>query len=319
LAFDWYKKTTTGILRTIDVPLYVGVGGPVGNVANMNNTGYELELGYHQTFNGVKVEFKGNISHLKNRVTFITQDQKYYNGATIQSSSLELSRVAVGQPIGVFYGYKTQGIFQTQDEVNNYKNKAGGLIQPNAKPGDFRWADTNGDGAITTDDRTYIGDPTPDWSFGFTASASYQGFDVVLFGQGAAGNQIYNGLRRLDISTANYSNKALGRWTGPGTSNTFPRLSIDDPNGNFSNPSDFYLENGDYFRIKVLQLGYTLPFNLMSKLHLQKLRVYVSGNNLVSITKYTGYDPEIGGGSYGIDRGYYPQARSFTAGLNLTF
>lgn len=319
LSFDWFKKKTSGILRTIDVPLYVGVGGPVGNVANMNNTGYEVELGYHQTFNDVKVEFKGNISHIKNRVTFITQDQTFYKGASLQSSSLELTRVAVGQPIGEFYGYKTQGIFQTWDDINNYKNKSGGLIQPNAKPGDFRWADLNGDGAITTDDRTYLGDPTPSWSFGFTASAFYKGFDVVLFGQGAAGNKIYNGLRRLDISTANYSNKALSRWTGPGTSNSYPRLSIDDPNGNFSNPSDFYLENGDYFRIKVFQLGYTLPSSIMDKLHLQKLRVYVSGNNLITLTKYTGYDPEIGGSSYGIDRGFYPQARSFTAGLNLTF
>ncbi len=141
----------------------------------------------------------------------------------------------------------------------------------------------------------------------------------MVFGQGAAGNQIYNALRRLDISTANYTTKALSRWNGPGTSNDYPRLSTSDPNGNFSNPSDFYLENGDYFRIKMFQIGYTLPSSIMNKLHIQKVRFYVSANNLVTLTKYTGYDPEIGGSSYGIDRGFYPQARSFTGGLNLTF
>lgn len=319
LGFDWYKKKTTGMLLGIAVPLYVGVGGPTGNVATMNNTGYELELGYRKTISGVKIEVKANVSHLKNRITYLGVDKTYLTGATMQSSALELSRTAVGQAIGSFYGYETQGIFQTQAEVNSYTNKNGGLIQPNAQPGDFRWADLNGDGAITTADRKFIGDPTPDWSYGFTANLTYQGFDLVIFGQGAGGNQIYNGLRRLDIPTANYTTQALNRWTGPGTSNTFPRLSNNDLNGNFSNPSSFYLEDGDYFRIKVLQLGYTLPASIMNKVRLQKLRVYVSGNNLLTITKYTGYDPEIGGGSYGIDRGFYPQARSFTAGLNLTF
>ncbi len=319
VTFDWYKKKTTGMLRDVPVPGYIGIGSPVGNVASMNNTGVELELGWRKKLGDINFEFKGNVSHLKNEVIFIGQGTEFLTGATLQSSALELTRIQVGHAIGSFYGFETMGIFQTQADVNNYKNKDGGLIQPDAKPGDFRWADLNGDGKITTDDRTFIGDPTPDWSYGFTASAAYRGFDVVLFGQGAAGNQIYNGLRRLDIPTANYTTEALNRWTGAGTSNDFPRLSITDPNGNFSNPSKFYLEDGDYFRIKVLQIGYTLPSSIMNKIHLSKVRVYVSGNNLVTLTKYNGYDPEIGGSSYGIDRGYYPQARSFTAGLNLTF
>ena len=319
LSFDVYNKKTSGILRRIETPLYVGVSGPIGNVADMENKGFEVELGYHKTISGVKFDVKGNVSHLQNTVTFISNTETYYKGASLQSSQLELSRVQVGHAIGSFYGYQIDGIFQTQAEVNSYQNKNGQLLQPNAQPGDFRWADLNGDGAITTDDRTFIGDPTPDWSFGFTANASYEGFDFLIFGQGVGGNEIYNGLRRLDIATANYSTKALSRWTGPGTSNDFPRLSTNDANGNFSNPSSFYLENGDYFRIKVLQLGYTLPSSLMNRVGIQKVRVYVSGNNLVTLTKYTGYDPEIGGSSYGIDRGFYPQARSVTAGINLTF
>ncbi|MDB5200815.1 MAG: TonB-dependent receptor [Ferruginibacter sp.] len=319
VAFDWYKKKTVGMLGRINVPLYVGVGGPIGNVSTMQNTGMELELGYTKVVRNVKLEFKGNISHLKNEIIDLGPDKTFLTGAGLQSSQYELSRTAVGHAIGAFYGFQSLGIFQTQAEVAAYRDKNGGVIQPAAKPGDFKWADLNGDGVIGADDRTFIGDPTPDWSYGFTVNAAYKGLDLTIFGQGAAGNQIYNGLRRLDIPNANYTTKALNRWSGPGTSNDFPRLTNVDPNHNFSYPSAFYLEDGDYFRIKVLQLGYTIPGNILTKAALQKVRVYVSANNLVTLTKYSGFDPEIGGGSYGIDRGFYPQARSFTAGLNLTF
>jgi hypothetical protein len=143
----------------------------------------------------------------------------------------------------------------------------------------------------------------------------------VVFGQGVSGNKIFNQLRRLDIIGANYSNKALSRWTGPGTSNTFARLSDNDPNNNFTYPSPFYLEDGAYFRIKTLQLGYTLPKSIMNRYMVDKARIYISGNNLLTLTKYTGFDPEIGGsqGIYSIDRGVYPQARSFMVGVDLTF
>lgn len=320
LTFDWYTKKTSGMLLSVQLPGYVGANGsPIGNVADMQNKGVELELGYAKTISGVKIELKGNVSHLKNQVTYLGADKKFLTGAGLQSSQFELSRTAVGQAIGAFYGFENQGIFQSTADVNSYTGKTGVLIQPNAQPGDFKWSDLNQDGKIDTDDRTFIGDPTPNWSYGFTTSIGYKGIDLVLFGQGAGGNQIYNGLRRLDIPTSNWTTKALNRWTGAGTSNDFPRLTNTDPNHNFSNPSTFYLENGDYFRIKVLQIGYTLPVSLLTKAHLQKVRFYVSGNNLVTFTKYTGFDPEIGGGSYGIDRGFYPQARSFTAGVNLNF
>jgi len=141
----------------------------------------------------------------------------------------------------------------------------------------------------------------------------------MVFGQGAGGNKIFQGLRRLDIAKANYQTKALNRWTGPGTSNDFSPLVDGDPNGNFANPSSFELEDGSYFRIKTLQIGYSLPQGLIHRYTLQKVRIYVSGFNLITFTKYTGYDPEIGGGSYGIDRGFYPQARSFQAGLSVGF
>jgi TonB-linked SusC/RagA family outer membrane protein len=318
LVFDLYSKNTTGMLQPIILPAYVGVAGsPTGNVASMTNKGVELELGYHKTFGEVDFRVSGNASYLKNEVTDLGTVQ-YRTGSTFQSSDYELTRTAVGQPIGSFYGFQILSVFQSNGEVAHYKDENGNMIQPNAKPGDFQFADLNGDGKITADDRTFIGDPTPTWSYGATVNAAYKGFDLVVFGQGVAGNDVYNGLRRLDIPTANWSSDAMGRWTGQGTSNDFPRLVSGDPNKNFSSPSNFYLTSGAYFRIKTLQIGYTLAKAVSSKIGLQQLRVYLSSNNLVTITKYTGFDPEIGGGSYGIDRGVYPQARSFIAGISVT-
>ena len=193
------------------------------------------------------------------------------------------------------------------------------MIQPLAHAGDFKFADLNGDGKIDGNDRTFIGDPTPTWSYGFTLTAAWKGIDILIFGQGVAGNDVFNAMRRLDISGANWTSDALGRWTGANTSTTYPRLNNNDPNKNFSSPSNFYLTNGSYFRFKTIQIGYSLPKTFVNKIGLQKLRFYVSGNNLITFTKYNGYDPEIGGGSYGIDRGVYPQAKTFIAGLSVTF
>jgi hypothetical protein len=227
----------------------------------------------------------------------------------------------VGHSYNSFWGYKSLGIFQNEQEILDYKNKNGELILPNARPGDFIWADLNGDGKITTGDldKTFLGSPIPKYTFGFTINMDYKGFDFMLFAQGVAGNRIFQGLRRLDILTSNYSTKAMSRWTGEGTSNDYPRLTDSDPNGNLSKMSDFYLEDGDYLRFKVVQLGYTLPNRLFNKIPISKLRIYVTGENLFTLTKYTGYDPEVGGGIFGIDRGQYPQARAILGGVQLSF
>jgi len=318
LVFDWYNKNTSGMLQPVILPGYVGAAGaPTGNVGSMSNKGVELELGYHKKLGEWDLKFSGNCSYLKNRITDLGTVQ-YITGATFQSSAYEISRLAVGHPMGAFYGFEVLDIFQTMAEVHHYKDKNGNMIQPNAQPGDFRYSDLNGDGKIDANDRTFIGDPTPDWSYGFTMSASFKGIDLMIFGQGVAGNDVFNGLRRLDIPTANWTSDALGRWTGAGTSTAYPRLVVGDPNGNFSKPSTFYLTNGSYFRIKTIQLGYSLPKKIVNKIGLQLLRFYVTANNLFTITKYQGYDPEIGGSSYGIDRGVYPQARSYMIGLSVT-
>lgn len=318
LTVDWYRKETTDILRGRPVPGYLGViGQPSANLGDMLNTGVEIELGYRKSIGELNFNVVGNVSYLQNEVTNLgTVD--FYNTSSVQTMGT-IARMQVGQPINAFYGYERLGVFQTQEEIDNHVGDEGTLIQPDAKPGDFKWADLDGNGEINDDDRKFLGSPIPDWSYGITLNADYKGFDLYVLGQGVAGNQIFQGLRRLDITTANYQSAALGRWTGPGTSNDYPRLTNDDPNNNYQNPSDFYIEDGDFFRLKVLQLGYNLPESVIGKAGFNKARVYLMAENLFTFTKYTGYDPEIGGGSFGIDRGIYPQARSYMLGVSLGF
>lgn len=322
VGFDWFNKKTTGILRQVRIPGYVGVSSnPWDNVADMKNTGVELELGFNHRFGKLNVSVNANGSYIKNTVTYVSADTNFIGGGASFQSMGTITRVQVGQEYNSFWGYQSLGIFQNEQQILDYKNKNGTAIQPDARPGDFMWADLNGDGKITDgdEDKTFLGSSIPKYTFGFTINLQYQNFDFMAFAQGVAGNKIFQGLRRLDILTSNYSTKALGRWTGEGTSNTFPRLTDSDPNGNYSKMSDFYLENGDYLRFKVVQFGYTLPNNLFGGIGVSKLRVYVSAENLFTITKYTGYDPEVGGGVFGIDKGQYPQARTFIGGVQLSF
>jgi TonB-dependent starch-binding outer membrane protein SusC len=321
-SFDWFKKKTDDILMYPRIPGYVGaIGNPAANVASLDNTGIEIELGYRKTFtNGFSFGASGNVSHLNNEVTDLGADVEFLSGGnSFQASTYPITRTAVGEPINSFYGFQRLGIFQNQDDIYSHVNSAGEVIQPEAQPGDVIWADIDDDGVITENDRTFIGNPTPTWTFGLTVNAAYKNFDLMIFGQGAAGNMIFQGLRRLDIANANYQTTALDRWTEEDPSDDYPRLIDGDPNNNFSNPSDLYLEKGDYFRFKTIQLGYTLPGSLLSKLNIEKIRVNITAENLITITNYTGYDPEIGGGTMSIDRGIYPQARSFLLGFNLNF
>jgi TonB-dependent starch-binding outer membrane protein SusC len=321
MTLEYYKKKTSGILQEFEIPGYVGSTGlPVGNVADMENRGVEFEMGYNRTFGDFYFSANGNLTYLENEVTFLGQDKEFITTGTAGFQSMgPITRTQIGQPYNSFYGFRTAGIFQTMEEINSYTGPDGNLIQPNAVPGDFRWVDTNNDGVITDDDKQFIGSPLPKYTFGLTLNMNYKNFDFMVFTQGAAGNKIFQGLRRLDIQSANYSTEALGRWRGAGTSNDFPRLTNNDRNENFSRMSDFYLEDGDYVRIKLAQIGYTIPKDFTSSYGVQNLRFYVTGENLLTLTDYTGYDPEIGGNVFGIDRGYYPQARSFLFGANLQF
>ncbi len=319
VTFDVYEKKTDDMLLGIAVPGYVGNGGPTGNIASLENRGVELELGYTGRVRGINFDVSGNVSYTENEITSLGADKEFLPGQTFSPQALEITRITLGQPIGHFYGYQTNGIFQTNEEAAAYTNADGEPIQPDAQAGDFRFVDFNGNGVIDPDDRTVIGDPTPTWTYGVNFSVDWKGFDLVMFGQGVAGNDVFKATRRFDLQMANMTADALDRWTGAGTSNTYPRLVMNDPNKNFSRSSDFYIESGAFFRIKTLQLGYTLPLSVNEMIGFQKVRFYVSGNNLLTLTEYSGFDPEIGGGSFGVDRGNYPQPRFFLFGINATF
>lgn len=320
LTVDWYKKVTTDLLMNPRIPAYMGaISNPAANVGSMENTGIEVELGYRKRIGEVNLDFNGNFSTLKNTITDLGDVDFLPGGSTFHTMRGPITRTAVGQSYNSWFGYERLGIFQTMEDVASHVNSAGEMLQPDARPGDIIWADRNGDGIINEDDRTFLGSPYPSMTFGLTISAEYKGFDLVVFGQGVSGNMIFQGLRRLDVPNANYQRKILDRWTGPGTSNDMPRLVEGDPNHNFSNPSDLYLERGDYFRLKTVQLGYTLPKAAIKRAGLERARVYIMSENLLTFTRYTGFDPEIGGNVMGIDNGIYPQARSFMMGVNVGF
>ncbi|MFA6276619.1 MAG: SusC/RagA family TonB-linked outer membrane protein, partial [Pedobacter sp.] len=319
LTADYFHKKTYGMLQSIVVPSYVGNNGPIGNVADNSNKGFDFELGYKGKVGQFTYSVNANGSFIKNTTDFLGDDKTFINGQGITPQNLTVTRTQVGSSFQAFYGYVSDGLFQNATEIANYKNAGGTQIQPNAKPGDIKFIDLNNDGVINDNDRQILGNSLPDFTYGLTFNIAYKGFDLYVLGQGVTGNLIFNGLRRFDLPTSNYTTAILDRWTGEGTTNNTPRLTLQDDNQNYSRVSSFFLEDGSYFRLKTLQIGYTLPNKLSGKAGLNKVRIYLMANNLVTLTKYTGYDPEIGGGSFGVDRGYYPQARTFYAGINFGF
>jgi TonB-linked SusC/RagA family outer membrane protein len=315
VTVDVYRKLTKGMLQQVSLPSYAGFSDqPFDNVGDMENKGIELSLGYNNKIGDFSYNVGGNISYNKNTVLSLGNQIDHFTLGSVQSTTYEIGRITPGQPLGEFYGFKELGVFHSQAEINAY-SKNGQLIQPNAKPGDFKWQDADGDGKITQADRQFLGNPLPTFTYGINFSANYKNFDIKLFGQGVWGNKIYQAYRRLDIPAANYPIEALNAWTTANSGSNYPRLSDADPNNNFKNPSNFYLQNGAYFRIKTLQLGYSLPAAWLKAADVKRVRVFLSSNNLVTITGYKGYDPEISGG---IDMGIYPQARTFMAGLDIT-
>ena len=319
---DYFKKSTNGMILDQVIPEYVGSGRPLGNVGDMSNEGVEFELGYKWKISDVNFGVKANASYLVNDLEKLNIENAYLNGNNMQGTG-EITRGYVAYAFPSFYGYKTNGIFQNVDEVNAYKNSKGELIQPNAVPGDVRFVDVDGDGAITSDDRTVIGKGVPDFTYGLSLNVDWKGFDFMAFIQGVAGCDIFDATRRNDIKPANLPSYFLNRWTGEGTSNKYPRFVVGD--GVNWQGSDLYLYDGSYMRLKTIQLGYTLPKNLTNKIGIERLRLFVSAENLLTLTKYDGFDPEVSSGDdsgstmLGVDYGVYPQSRTFTFGLNLSF
>jgi len=314
---DYYIKKTSDMLYASPIPLVAGTDAPIQNIATAENKGFEFSLDYRNNDHALHYSFGGNISFIQSEVTGLgTGGQPVYSGY-VQSANANAAKTDVGHPLASFYGYVTDGIFQSQEEV-----EAAAFQNNGTAPGDIRFKDLNGDGMIDINDQTYIGNPIPDFSYGLTGALEWKGFDLNLFFQGTAGNDIYNNTTRYDFVMANRATSVLDRWTGPGTSNSEPRVNLSDANQN-ARISDRFVEDGSYFRLKTLQLGYNFPTRWLEKVHLEKFRVYVTGQNVFTSTKYSGFDPEIGsiGGSLelGIDRGFYPQARTVIGGVSLTF
>jgi len=319
LGVDVFNRRTNGMKTRPPLPDYIGNDPSTANVGSMLNQGVDIEFGYDRSYSkDFSFGVSGNASFIKNEVVLIGNDAGYLTGAGWGPQGIEITRITEGLPIGYLYGYQTDGIFQNMDDVFSHISGDGDTLQPMAQAGDFRFVDVNGDGVIDADDRTMIGNPTPDWTAGLTIDMRYKNWDVNIFGQGVFGNQIYNATRRYDLPTSNMPAKAIDRWTGEGSTNDYPRLTFNDVNRNFARSSDFYVEDGSFFRLKSLQIGYNITGPAAERIGLRKMRIYYSGTNLLTFTKYSGFDPEIGAG-FGIDRGIYPQARVNTIGLNITF
>lgn len=314
---DYFIKKTNGMIIAMPIPSYVGESSPLANVGDMKNSGWEFEIGYKGHVGDFRYSARGNASYLHNELTNLGNATGFLDWGISQFSDGG-TRAQNGQPFPFFYGYKTAGVFQTVDEVNAYKNADGTLIQPNAVPGDLRFVDVNGDGKISSDDRTNIGNGTPKWTYGLNLNAAYKGFDVNVFFQGVTGVDVFDATYRQDIASGNYPTWMLGRWTGPGTSNRVPRLALGDTKNWVV--SDLYVRDGSYLRLKTFQLGYTVPASLTKRVGVDRFRLFVMAENLFTWTKYWGFDPEIGSGStsLGVDYGVYPQARTWSVGFNIT-
>jgi TonB-linked SusC/RagA family outer membrane protein len=327
-SIEYFDAKLNNLLITKDLPWISGTDvSPITNYGKMNNKGIEFQLGYRERKKDFKYDVSLNISSVRNKVLNLANDNIYYSGIN------GVSATEVGRSIGEFYVLRTDGIFQNQDEVNNYKativdpetgTTTTKLIQPNAQPGDIRYKDLDGDGSITNGDREFIGSPLPKFEGGLNFSCEYKGFDFNLFFYGVYGNLIYNNVKvNLESmnGTTNYP-KNLKYWNGEGTSNTTPRPYIGQTDNTIAY-SDRWIEHGDYLRLKNFQLGYSLPTKMLNKTNLlERCRIYLTGQNLFTLTGYSGFDPEISGGSVfakGYDDGHFPPVRSFTCGLQVTF
>jgi len=318
ISADYFRKTVDGLLFTPSASLYLGtVPIPTANIGSTKSYGVDLTVGYTETF-GKKFRFSTNVTFTtaRNEVTATNDDgtARILGGFYFNGQSQSVTVFEKGQTPGYFYGYKTNGLFQTVDEITKAPKQDG------AQPGDIRFVDMNNDGVINALDQTKIGDPFPDFTMGWNLNFDYKGFDLNVFTYASIGNDIYRAYERNAIYT-NKSRDILGRWTGPGTTNDarYPRYSFTDANSNIR-VSDRYVEDGSFVKIKNLQLGYTFPASVTGKTF-SRVRFYLQVRNAFVFTKYTGFDPEIPGGilDTGVDRGAYPQPRTYSLGLDIKF
>lgn len=304
----YYKKNTKDLLAK--VPGLSGSVPGMGNLGEIGNKGVELAISWRDQVGDWGYSIAGNLTTINNKVKHLVQE-----GYSLIDGDKSISYTMGGYPIGYFYGYKVEGIYQSEEDIANSPTNTLATV----KPGDLKFKDLDGDGEITTADRTLIGNPTPEFTYGISLGVSYQNFELSVDMMGQYGNQIYRTWDNYNWSQFNFMKQRLGRWTDEGTSNTQPILDTTHTINNMN--SEYYIEDGSFFRLRNIQLAYNFDRQLISKIGLQALKVYVNGQNLKTWKNNTGYTPEIGGSAtaFGIDTGSYPMPAVYTFGINLTF
>ncbi|MTI89001.1 MAG: TonB-dependent receptor [Balneolaceae bacterium] len=321
---DYYFNTTTDMLVNIPIPATSGsAAGPLTNGGEMETEGVEFAIKYSKGEGDWTYNLRANVSTSRNTITQLGFKDEAFTGGFIEYDTHPTTRTVVGSEVARFYLYETDGLFQTEEEVASHSSNSN-LLQPNAAPGDIRFKDTNGDGILDEDDKVYMGSAAPDFEYGITFNSNYKNFDFSLFLQGMYGNKMYNGTKFLTHRTdrnTNFSTELLNAWT-PGNMDTdIPRNISGDPNNN-ARPSDRFLEDASYLRVKNLQVGYKLPGKFLNEYGIKKLRVYMSFQNLLTLTKYSGFDPSLSNFSLfrrGVDSGLYPLARTAMIGIQTSF
>jgi len=327
-TFDVFKKLTKDLIETSPIPSVAGVTSPPEiNIGEVENKGWEVSAGYNKKVGDVTLNIRANLSSVKNNVLNIGARDFISHGNGV--NSMNPLQSTVGESWYSYYLIEAQGLFQSQDEIDAYTfaNPTTGQvvkIQPNAKPGDIKYGDANNDGIINDGDRIYMGAyDFPDLSYGINLGASWKNFSLNMFWQGISGVKIFNGVKAMSsagLKGWNMTTEILDSWEYDPNSG-IPRLSfINDPNGNYSKVSSYFLEDGDYIRLKNLNVSYSLPQTLAYRLGLgtgSNIRVYVNGENLLTFTKYSAFDPEVG--NLGLDAGRFPISRIYSVGLNVSF
>lgn len=327
VTIDYFNKRTKDLIEIVPMPSVAGVSvDPYGNIGDVVNRGWEFSANYQKKIGDVTFGVNGNISTVHNEV--LDLGNMDYIQHTVGVNDKRPLRSAVGQPWYSYYVLKTEGIFQNEQEIKDFtwtdpQTGMTKMIQPNAKPGDFKYVDFNNDGKITDDDKQYLGSYMPKITFGFGGNVQYKGIDFSFQFQGVGKSTVYNGYKQMGYTGrgqgSNMLADVLNSWDYNKTSGV-PRLAIiEDGNGNYSNLNDFFLEDASYLRLKNVTLGYTLPVSVMRAIGIptSSLRFYVNAENLFTVTDYSGIDPEVG--NFGLDGGTYPVARSFSIGFNFNF
>ena len=320
--FDFYVKTTKDWLVQPPVLATVGTGAPYINGGDVKNTGVELALSWNDRI-GKDLHYYVNVNGAfnKNKVGNIPNEDGIIHGQSnmLYDNSTEFYRASNGEPIGYFWGFKTAGLFQNQQDIDEWIANGNGVLQSSPQPGDVKYYDINHDGTINDADKVNLGNGMPDFTYGFSLGLDWKGLDFSITANGQAGNEIVQSYRNVGSTTANYTTAILNRWTGEGTSNKIPRVTNTNVNYQFS---DLFVQDGDFLRISNITLGYDFA-KLLKVKAITQARVYAQVQNAFTFTKYDGMDPEIGYGMdgwvSGVDLGYYPRPRTFLFGVNLKF